>query len=63
MSNPVIDPFMGFSDKGCETMKDYKHLARENRPSALDDVLDTLLCVAAGLGGLWVLVILALGIG
>ena len=54
---------MGFSDKGCETMKDYKHLAREDRPSALDDVLDTLLCVAAGLGGLWILLILALGIG
>ena len=63
MSNPVIDPFMGFSDKGCETMKDYKHLARENRPSTIDGVLDALLCVAAGLGGLWVLVILALGIG
>ena len=63
MSNPVIDPFVGFSDKGCETMKDYKHLAREDRPSTLDDILDTLVCVAAGLAGLWILLILALGIG
>ena len=44
-------------------MKDYKHLARENRPSTLDDILDTLVWGAAGLAGLWILVILALGIG
>ena len=44
-------------------MKDYKHLARENRSSTLDDILDTLVWVAAGLAGLWILVILALGIG
>jgi len=44
-------------------MKDYKHLARENRPSTLDDILDALVWVAAGLAGLWILLILALGIG